>query len=139
MASESSFLGTGWRFPPGFTLGGANVEMVSEAEDMHQSLQIILSTQPGERILQEKFGCDMNGFQFEPIEQGLINSLHRVISDALLYHEPRIDLERLLIRESDTEQGLLLISIDYRIRSTNSRYNMIYPFYLTEANVSLRK
>ncbi len=63
----------------------------------------------------------------------MINGLRRAFSDAILYHEPRIDLERLEIAQSESEPGLLLIAIDYRIRTTNSRYNMVYPFYFREA------
>ena len=133
MQPDKSILGTGWHFPPAFTSGGGNVEMVSNAEDIHQSIQILFSTQLGERVMLDKFGCDLNIYMFEEIDQSLINSLSRTISDAILYHEPRIALDRIQVSESPSEPGLLLISLDYTIRSTNSRYNMVYPFYLNEA------
>ena len=133
MASGQSFLGTGWSFPPAFTEGGREVETVSGPDDIRQSLQILLSTQLGERLMQEDYGCDLSSVLFEEIDQGLINSLTDLITDAILYHEPRIAMDRLDVSESESEQGLLLISVDYTIRSTNSRYNMVYPFYLTEA------
>jgi phage baseplate assembly protein W len=133
MQNDQSFLGTGWSFPPNFTQGGGEMEMVSGAEDIHQSLQVLFATQLGERVMQDEFGCDLNGFLFEEIDQSLINSLTGIISDAILYHEPRIMMDRLEITGSVSEPGLLLISIDYTIRSTNSRYNMVYPFYLNEA------
>lgn len=133
MDHDRSFLGTGWSFPPTFTEGGAGVETVSEAEDIHQSLQILLATSSGERVMQEDFGCDMNSALFEEIDQSLINRLTGLISDAIIYHEPRIVMDGLDVSESESEQGLLLIRIDYSIRSTNSRYNMVYPFYLNEA------
>lgn len=135
MITDRSFLGTGWSFPPSFTRGGAEVDMVSGVEDIHQSLQILLSTQRGERILQEEYGCDLNEVLFEEIDQGLINTLTNVIADAILYHEPRISLDKLDISESESERGLLLISLEYTVRSTNSRFNMVYPFYLNEANL----
>ena len=56
-----------------------------------------------------------------------------MVSNAILDYEPRIDLNNLTVSESEDQDGLLLISIDYTIRSTNSRYNMVYPFYLKEA------
>lgn len=133
MAADQSFLGTGWGFPPTFIGGGADVEMVSGVEDIHQSLQILLSTQRGERILEDEFGCDLNHALFEEMDQGLVNTLTSLISDAILYHEPRITLDSLDISESGTEPGLLLIGIEYTIRSTNSRFNMVYPFYINEA------
>lgn len=130
---EQSFLGIGWSFPPTFTPGGADVELVSGADDIQQSLQILLSTRLGERAMHEDFGCDLHFVLFEEIDQGLVNSLTNIISDAILYHEPRITLDRLDISESQNQQGLLLISLDYIIRGTNSRFNMVYPFYLNEA------
>jgi phage baseplate assembly protein W len=135
LRDEGSFLGRGWRFPPAFSQGGAEVEMVSAAEDVHQSLQILLATRPGERVMHEGFGCDLQHVLFDEIDQGMINTLNRLISDAILYHEPRITLDRLDISESAQEPGLLLIQLEYTIRSTNSRYNMVYPFYVNEATV----
>ena len=134
MSDTASFLGRGWSFPPSFSRGGGEVSLISGAEDIHQSLQILLSTQPGERLMQDNYGCDLNGFVFEEIDQGLRNTMRRIISDAILYHEPRIKLEGLTVSESEAERGVLLISIDYTVRGTNSRYNMVFPFYIDEAS-----
>jgi Bacteriophage baseplate protein W len=135
MAGDPAFLGTGWSFPPTFSLGGADVETVSGEDDIQQSLQILLSTSLGERVMQAAFGCDLNGLLFEEVDQNLVNTLQQIVSDAILYHEPRISLDNLDVDESATEQGLLLISIAYTVRSTNSRFNMVYPFYINEAAV----
>jgi phage baseplate assembly protein W len=135
MDSEPSFLGTGWGFPPSFAKGGSDVGMVSGTEDIHQSLRILLSTQPGERILQDDFGCDLNSVLFEETGQGLANTITGLISDAFLYHESRVRLDGIDVRESGTEQGLLLIRIDYTVPATNSRFNMVYPFYINEASM----
>ena len=131
MTQNSSFLGTGWSFPPTFNQDTGTVEMVSDEEDIVQSLEIILSTRPAERIMQPDFGCELSQFLFEEISQGLITGIKGTISDALLYHESRIDVEDINIEESE-EQGLLLISITYTVRATNSRFNLVYPFYINE-------
>ncbi|MCB0207853.1 MAG: GPW/gp25 family protein [Anaerolineae bacterium] len=133
MPTDQSFLGTGWSFPPTFTAGGAAVELVSGVEDIHQSLQILLATRLGERVMQDDFGCDLSSLLFAEIDQDLLNSLSSLISDAILYHEPRIKLDKLNIAEDKNRQGLLLIGIEYTIRNTNSRFNMVYPFYINEA------
>jgi phage baseplate assembly protein W len=133
--TDQSFLGTGWSFPPKFTKGGTNVEMVSGPADIHQSLQILLSTQLGERVMQDEFGCDLNYLLFSEIDQSMVNTLTSMITDAILYHEPRITMDNLDVSESQSRQGLLLISIEYTVRSTNSRFNMVYPFYINEASV----
>lgn len=133
--ADQSFLGTGWSFPPEFTSGGASVALVSGQDDIHQSLQIMLSTRLGERVMNDEFGCDLQGLLFEEIDQSLVNNITRMVTDAILYHEPRIHLENLDVSESQSEYGLLLISIEYTVRSTNSRFNMVYPFYINEAQV----
>ncbi|KAA3613651.1 MAG: hypothetical protein DWQ05_15325 [Calditrichaeota bacterium] len=134
MSENSTFLGTGWSFPPAFTQAGADVKMSADAEDIHQSLQILFSTSLGERIMREDYGCDLQNLLFEEIDQGLVNQISRLITDGILYHEPRIELEKIEVSESKKESGLLLISLEYTIRSTNSRFNMVYPFYVNEAN-----
>ena len=135
MPVEQSFLGTGWNFPPAFSKGGTDVKTVSGSEDIHQSLQILLTTQLGERVMQDRFGCDLNMALFEEIDQGFINTISSMISDAILYHEPRITMDKLDINQSESEQGLVFISIDYTVRGTNSRFNMVFPFYVNEASL----
>ena len=132
--AEASFLGKGWSFPPGFSSNGCDVQQVSEQEDIQQSLVILLGTAQGERIMREDFGCDLQSFMYEEISQSLINSLSLLITDAVLYYEPRIALNSVNIDESGQNQGEIIITIDYTIRSTNSRFNLVYPFYLNEAS-----
>jgi phage baseplate assembly protein W len=133
MPEDNSFLGAGWSFPPAFAAGGGDVRIVSGAEDIEQSLAILLSTHRGERVMQDDFGCELSEFLFGEISQGLIGRVRSLIADAILHHEPRISLNGIEVSESRARDGLLLIGIDYTIRATNSRYNMVYPFYLNEA------
>lgn len=129
-----SILGAGWAFPPVFTQGGADVRLVSDEEDIQQSLEIILSTGINERIMQEDFGAELSDFLFEEMDQSLINGIESTVSDALINHEPRIELEEVNVSADGATHGLLLIGIIYTVISTNTRYNMVYPFYLNEAN-----
>ena len=135
MPDNQSFLGTGWSFPPTFGQDGVEVDMVSGVQDIYQSLQILLSTRLGERVMQDTFGCDLNYVLFEEIDQSLVNTLNSMISDAILYHETRVTLDRLDVSEDDAQPGLLLISIECTVKSTNSRFNMVYPFYVNEATI----
>lgn len=128
-----NFLGTGWSFPPSFSKGGAQVAMVSGHEDIAQSLQILLGTRQLERIMHEDFGCDLQNCLFAEMDQSLVNHLNSLIGNAVLFHEPRIVLNQLDISPSNEHDGLLLITLDYTVRSTNSRFNMVYPFYLNES------
>jgi phage baseplate assembly protein W len=131
--TEEAFLGRGWAFPPSFSAGGAGVEMTSGADDIHQSLRILLGTIPGERVMQETFGCNLDSLVFEEMDQGLVNTLERMIRDAIVDFEPRVDLDGVDVSRSSTEAATVLISVRYTVRGTNSRYNMVFPFYLMEA------
>ncbi|RLA26174.1 MAG: hypothetical protein DRQ62_00290 [Gammaproteobacteria bacterium] len=133
MSRSSSFLGTGWSFPPSFTHHGNDVQMVSDAEDVHQSLDILLATRLGERVMLENYGCELSEFMFEEIDQSLLNNLSSLIENAITRHERRIKLDSVTITQSDALNGLLMIHMSYTIRTTNSRYNMVYPFYINEA------
>jgi uncharacterized protein len=133
MAITQSFLGTGWAFPPTFTKQPCRVQMVSDEEDIEQSLKILLSTRHGERVMQPEYGCNLDVLLFEPINTSLITFVKDLIEKAILYHEPRITLQKIDIRTEQVLEGLLLIELEYVIRTTNSRYNMVYPFYLNEA------
>lgn len=132
MAAQS-FWGSGWGFPPQFAEGGREVVMVTGETDILQSLEILLSTQLKERVMRSSFGSALKHYLFEEIDQGLINGLRNAIRDAILDHEPRIDLDKVEIDASDEREGLVLISISYSVRATNNRFNMVYPFYLNEA------
>lgn len=133
MDDNNSFLGTGWAFPPRFTAGGAGVDMVSGVDDIEQSLAILLATRRGERVLQDGFGCALGEFLFGEISPGLIGQVRDLISDAILHFEPRVLLNDVDVSGRRADEGVLLIGIDYTVRATNSRYNMVYPFYLAEA------
>jgi phage baseplate assembly protein W len=140
MANEDSFLGTGWSFPPAFDRASGSVEMVQEEEDIRQSLQILLSTSIGERVMQPLYGCNLRDYQFEPLSNTFLGFLVDLVERAILFFEPRILVENISITEpGDTQlfEGKLLISIDYVIAGTNSRYNYVYDFYLREADRSI--
>lgn len=129
---EKSFLGTGWNFPPTFNKASASIEMISNEEDIRSSLEILLSTRIGERIMQPTFGCEMTRLLFESINATLKTYIKDLINDAILYHEPRIILNDLDLIEVDPESGLVEVIIDYTITSTNTRNNYVYPFYKYE-------
>ena len=132
---ENRFLGTGWSFPPEFEAGGAEVRMASGEEDIKQSLQILLSTSLSERVMNPGFGCDLNRYLFEEASQRFVNDVIGSVSDALLRHEPRIEVNEVNVEDSDIQNGLILITVDYTVRTTNNRFNLVYPFYLNEAAV----
>lgn len=131
-SASSSFLGKGWHFPPSFTENGRDIWRVADEEDIQQSLHVLLATAQGERVMLEDFGCDLNRFVFEEADRNLGNHLAGIVKAALLRHEPRIEVEKVEAEISRETEGLLLIHVVYQVLATNSRYNLVYPFYRNE-------
>ena len=138
MTKNTSIHGTGWSFPPEFVKDEKNgVVMTSGVEDINRSLEILFTTQPGERIMQESYGSDLSEFVHAPMNATNLTRIKRVIETAIRRHEPRIVLNTVNLRP-DQAEGLILIDLVYTVRSTNSRFNLVFPFYLNEAtNVEL--
>jgi phage baseplate assembly protein W len=132
MENEQAFLGTGWSFPPEFKKITKSVIMISDEEDIKSSLEILLSTKIGERIMLPKYGCNMDELIFNPLNRTLKTFVSELVRTAILYHEPRIDVEKIDITQGDDLNGEVLVVLDYKIRATNSRTNMVYPFYKEE-------
>jgi phage baseplate assembly protein W len=126
------FLGRGFGFPPSFADG--QVRMVEDERDIHESLLILFGTLPGERVLQPRFGLDLSPLLFEPLTTTLRTLLEDRIVTTLLVHEPRIRVIELVVDDSQAAEGLLQIRLDYSVRSTNSRFNLVYPYYVGDAN-----
>lgn len=131
-----SFLGTGWKFPPAFDLQSRTVALVSNEEDIKESLNILLSTSLGEMVMQPRYGCDLQDYIFEPLNAAMIGFLRDLVTNAILFYEPRIvtnAIDVVPMDSSDLIEGRFTISVDYTISATNSRYNYVYDFYLLEA------
>lgn len=134
MSTDNSFLGKGWSFPLQFDKAAGNVKMIRDEEDIQNSLLVLLSTRVGERIMQPAYGCNMDVLLFEPINESLISYIKDLVFTAIYYFEPRIDPENVKLEAAETE-GTILVTVEYKIRSTNSRHNLVFPFYLDEGNL----
>lgn len=130
MADNQQFLGRGWGFPVSFGNQGRSVVMAEAEEDIRQSLNILLSTSLGERVLRPTFGWKRDALMFEPLSTSFGAYLAREIETAILFFEPRIELNRVDFENATELEGLILIRLDYTVRTTNSRTNLVFPFYL---------
>lgn len=134
-----SFLGTGWSFPPEFIteqVNGASVGsviMTSDEQDIVASLRILFSTAEGERCLNPKYGLDPRDQIFESLSTTAMTYLLDRIRDRILVHEPRIELLRLDADTTHATEGVVELVLEYRVRSTNSRYNLVFPYYQHDA------
>ena len=134
MDTSKSFLGRGWGFPPEFNRATKAVGMLEDEADIKSSLEILLSTRLGERVMVPDYGCNLDELLFKPLTLTLKTFVIDLIKTAILYYEPRIDLNKIAIDPTDELEGVLLINLDYTVRATNSRKNMVYPFYKAEGN-----
>lgn len=133
---EKSFLGQGWNFPPTFNKRSKGAVMVAAEEDILQSLEILLSTALGERFLEPDYGCDLRDYLFETLDPSTQALIEDRIRMAILYNEPRIDVDQVVVSMEDLPmEGMLQISVDFKVRGTNSRYNRVFPFYLQEGTL----
>ena len=131
-AMNLSFIGRGWSFPPTFSPELPGVVMLEQEADIVSSLEILLSTAPGERVMLPEFGCNLEELVFENLDTTTKTLMADKIETAILYYEPRIDVEKVGLDSSRYLEGVVLIEVTYRVRMTNSRFNFVFPFYKQE-------
>ena len=128
---SKGFLGTGVAFP--IELDANNkLRMSSEEEKVQQSVLVILGTAHGERVMRPEFGSRLREIAFEPINSGTKGRVVQYVTEAILTWEPRVELQRVDVSQDPAVAGKLLVDIEYRVRATNSMFNLVYPFYLQE-------
>ena len=125
-----SVLGSGWKTPPAIDRQGS-IALSSENDNIQEAIWIILSTAPGERLMHPTFGCAIHRLAFEPNNVSTAGLARFYVEDALRTWEPRILLDEVEVQADVDQPWLLLISVRYRVRTTDSRFNLVYPFYLT--------
>lgn len=128
------FLGRGVKFPLQVDPRTGKFSMVGEEEDIRESISIILNTIQGERVMRPEFGSTVMEYLFEPTNDTVFQSLAFDVREQLLYQEPRITDVEVSCTEMDRVDGGLLVEVSYAVRSTNNRYNHVYPFYVTEGS-----
>ncbi len=126
------FIGRGWTFPPVFNRSTGKVEMLELEADIASSLDILFSTRPGERVMLPQYGCNLDELLFENLDTRMKTLMADKVESAILYYESRITLESVRLDESREHEGVVLIEIVYRVKSTNSRFNFVYPYYRLE-------
>ncbi len=125
---SASFLGIGWKFPVSLENGG--IAMARYEESIRESIWIVLATARGERKMRPDFGCGIHDLVFAVSSGETSGRVASEVRQALTLWEPRIDLLNVAVRSDETEPTRLLIQIEYRVRATNNRFNLVYPFYL---------
>ena len=129
--TTSAFLGIGWAYPPTASATG-EVATAAYEEDIRQAVWIILGTARGERVMRPDFGAGLDRLVFEPINTTTMSLVQHYAEEALVTWEPRIDSVAVAV-SADAPRGRLMLDVRYRVRTTNTFYNLVYPFYLMEA------
>jgi phage baseplate assembly protein W len=134
-ASAKAFLGRGWAFPVAPAADG-DVAMAEYEDDVEQAIRIILGTNRDERPMRADFGAGLDDFAFEPLSTTTAALVRQRVEEALVLWEPRIDRVEVRVHPVRPGDHELRIEIDYRVRATNTFYNLVHPFYLLEAEPS---
>jgi phage baseplate assembly protein W len=128
--ANTDFLGLGWNFPVARDSHG-QIELAPDGEEgIRQSIWTILATSPGERVMRPDFGCGIHDLVFGVNNAATATAVTRAVREALATWEPRIDVLDAYAAPDPSRPNVLVIEINYRVRSTNSRFNLVYPFYL---------
>jgi hypothetical protein len=125
------FLGDGWQFPV-TTDRRDRIALSTGEEDIRESIRIIIGTAKGERVMRPDFGCRIHEYVFATIDETTRNLVASTVREALVEWEPRIEVLNVDVSVAELDAGRLLVGVDYRVRSTNTEFNLVYPFYLEE-------
>lgn len=131
---QPAFLGRGWSFPPTFDPVHRTIVMVAGDVDIRESLNILLSTSLGERVMLATYGVDLISKVFATLTTTTANEIATMVTRAIIEWEPRVSVENVSVSESILD-GWVAISIDYMVRQTNTRSNIVFPYYQVEATL----
>ena len=127
--ADVSFIGRGFSWPMSVDHTGS-IALTDGAPDLDRSIQIVLMTAPGERLMRPQFGCRIWDLLFEPVTPNLLGLIAAAVRDALAQWEPRIEVEDVTPIADADDSALVRVGIGYRVRATNDRRNLVYPFYV---------
>jgi phage baseplate assembly protein W len=126
---DATFIGRGFSWPLTVDHTGS-IKLTDGVDDLERSMRIVLMTAPGERVMRPQFGCRIWDLLFEPVTPNLLGLIAEAVRDSLAQWEPRIDVEEVAPEPDGDDHALIRIGVSYRVRATNDRRNLVYPFYV---------
>lgn len=129
---DKEFLGRGWAYPVALDRPSGDVALAEHEQDIAQAVRIIIETGRGERVMRPDFGAGLNEFVFEPLNTTTMALMRHRVEEALISWEPRIRVQSVEVTAERASQGRVDITVGYEVRSTNTFYNLVYPFHLQE-------
>ncbi|WGX98460.1 GPW/gp25 family protein [Nocardioides sp. L-11A] len=126
---DSSFVGRGFSWPLGVDQTGT-IRLADGPASLDRAITLVLTTAPGERLMRPEFGCRISELLFEPVTGNLLGLIAQYVREALARWEPRVDVEDVVATPDPAQPSLVRVTISYRVRATNDRRNLVYPFYV---------
>jgi uncharacterized protein len=126
---DSAFVGRGFHWPMTVDHTGS-IKLTGDADDIDRSIQIVLITAPGERVMRPQFGCRIWELLFEPVTPNLLGLIAQAVRQAVAQWEPRVEVDAVTPEVDPNDSALVHVQIAYRVRATNDRRNLVYPFYV---------
>lgn len=112
---------------PGLRLDSAGrLETTSDRMAVRQALLLLLSTQPGERVMRPEYGCSLQHLVFAPNDETTAGLAIHYVQRALRRWEPRIELLSVSADPDPNDPAVLLIVVNYAVRATLERDTLSY-------------
>ena len=128
---SKDFLGKGWKFPVRVD-ARSRIALSEYEDDIKEAIRIILGTAKGERLMRPDFGCGIHEYVFASMNTVNLNLIENSVRVALTLWEPRIEVLSVKVNIQNADDGKLITNIEYKVRATNTQFNLVYPFYLKE-------
>lgn len=126
---DKEFMGKGMKFPPQIDEATGRFKVSSGAENIKESVYLILMTQKTERWIRPEYGSSIMNYTFLDTNSTMLNLMAMEIKDDIVSNEPRVKNVDVNI-DAVSKEGYLLVHIDYTIREDNTKDNIVFPFYL---------
>ena len=126
---DASFVGRGFFWPMEVDHTGS-IRLTDGAADIDAAMAVVLATAPGERVMRPDFGCRIWDLLFEPVTANLLGLMAQAVRDALTQWEPRVIVETVDTVPDANDSAVVSIRVGYRVKATNDRRNLVYPFYV---------
>ncbi|MGG1635318.1 GPW/gp25 family protein [Paenibacillus sp. NRS-1760] len=131
---SASFLGKGWKFPVQVDATTGRIRMAEGEDDIEESIRIIIRTSKGERLMRPDFGCGLRNFVFGTTDETSLRLIASDVQEAIRIWEPRVKDVEVEVKPDRQNNGRVLMSVSYAVRSTNNLFNQVFPFYLEEGS-----
>lgn len=129
MEDENDFLGIGWKFPPTFNHHSNSVEMASGLQDVRESLIILMRTRIGERIVEDRYGCDLTPLAFQQLDLNLETFMVNNIKQTIIEHEPRVEVLSVQLTTPSDGEGAIEINVSYAVKGLDVEEVIQYSYH----------